>query len=193
MTFITLRIDENHCYFGTFLLSPAGKKTLCMLLKYREEQRFTQWWLWAILIGIGILPVYALIKQIGLGHPVGDHPMTNLGLVLFALFVLGFVVLFYKMRLITEIDDREIRIRFIPFSTRVFRWEDIESAEIVDYGFVGGWGIRYGSKYGVVYNMSGRIGLAIRTKSGKKMVVGTQRPDELGKVAKACLRAAQNQ
>ncbi len=56
------------------------------------------------------------------------------------------------------------------------------STKIIDYGFVGGWGIRYGSKHGVVYNTSGRIGIAIKTRKGEKLVIGTKKQNKLKQV-----------
>ena len=52
-------------------------------------------------------------------------------------------------------------------------------AEIVNYGFVGGWGIRLWTKYGTVYNMRGNKGLAIALTDGNKFLIGTQKPEEL--------------
>jgi len=49
----------------------------------------------------------------------------------------------------------------------------------VHYGFVGGWGIRLFTAYGTVYNMRGAKGLAIRLKSGKKFLIGSQRSEVL--------------
>ena len=49
----------------------------------------------------------------------------------------------------------------------------------VHYGFVGGWGIRFFTAYGTVYNMRGTKGLAINLEKGKKFLIGTQKPDLL--------------
>jgi hypothetical protein len=83
------------------------------------------------------------------------------------------------MYLKTEIDEDSIRIKFFPFANKVFHWKDIAKAEVVNYGFVGGWGIRIGTKYGTVYNIKGQQGLAIQLKNGKKRCIGTQKEAEL--------------
>ena len=49
----------------------------------------------------------------------------------------------------------------------------------LDYGFIGGYGIRLWTKYGTVYNTSGKIGLAITLNNGDKFLIGTQKSDEL--------------
>lgn len=61
-------------------------------------------------------------------------------------------------------------------------WEDVKQAKVVDYGFVGGWGIRFGTEYGTVYNIKGKKGLAIELNNGKKFLIGTQKEEELNEV-----------
>ena len=52
-----------------------------MKTEFKEEQKFTQWWLWVILIPIGILPIFGIYKQLILGEKFGDKPMSDLGLI----------------------------------------------------------------------------------------------------------------
>ena len=82
----------------------------------------------------------------------------------------------------TEIDPSTIRVVFFPFIKKTFDRAEIKSSEVINYGFVGGWGIRIGTRYGTVYNVSGKMGLAIELKNGKKYCVGTQREIELRQV-----------
>lgn len=153
-----------------------------MTVHFKEEQRFTQWWLWLILIPIGILPVVGIFRQLILGEEFGDKPMSDFGLVLFAVFVFALLGLFLMMRLKTEIDQNEIRMSFFPFVKKRVKWSEVKKAEVMNYGFVGGWGIRLSSKYGTVYNFKGNIGLAIELRNGKRFVIGTQRETELRKI-----------
>ncbi len=155
-----------------------------MKTDFKEEQKFTQWWLWLILIGTGIFPVMGIYKQLILGEKFGDKPMSDLGLIVFSAFIFGIIALFWMMRLKTEIDQKEIRMRFTPFTKRNVQWKDIESAKVVNYGFVGGWGIRLWTKYGTVYNTKGNKGLAIELKNGKRFLIGTQKEAELEKLIK---------
>ena len=155
-----------------------------MKLEFKEVQRFKQWWLWLIVMAGGIMPVIGIYKQIYKGVPWGDKPMSNTGLIIFACFTFALIGLFLMMKLKTEIDENGIRIRFVPFTSKQVRWSDIKSIEVVEYGFVGGWGIRLGTKYGTVYNIKGKNGLAIELKNGKKFLVGTQRQAELEQVVR---------
>ena len=150
-----------------------------MNVDFREEQRFTQWWLWLILIGIGVLPVFGIYKQLILGEPFGDKPMSDFGLVIFSLLIFTLIGLFVLMKLKTEINRDEIRMTFVPFVKKRVKWNEIREAKVLDYGFVGGWGIRYWTRYGTVYNIKGSRGLAIELINGKRILIGTQKDKEL--------------
>lgn len=152
-----------------------------MKVMFREVQKFTQWWLWLILLGIGIIPIYAIYKQLFLGEKFGNKPISDFGLIIFCVFTFVLIAMFWFIRLKTEIDENEIRMNFFPFTKRKVSWKEIKNVEIVNYGFVGGWGIRLGTKYGTVYNTKGNKGLAIELTNGKKFVIGTQKEIELNK------------
>ena len=154
-------------------------------LIFQEKQKFTQWWLWLLLGGIAIIPAYGIYKQLIMGLPFGSKPMSNVSLLLVALFIVALLSLFWLMELRTEISSREIRMQFYPFIKKSFVVDDIASAEVINYGFVGGWGIRIGTKYGTVYNVRGKHGLFICLKSGKKYVIGTQEPEAMAKAIKS--------
>ncbi|WP_418264556.1 hypothetical protein [Flavobacterium faecale] len=149
---------------------------------FQEEQKFTQWWLWLILSVIAIIPVYGIYQQIIQGEVFGDKPMSDKGLIVLAICSLGILLLFWLFTLKTEINSNEIQIKFFPLVKRVVEWKDVKSAELLNYGFVGGWGIRLFTKYGTVYNIKGNIGLALELKNGKKLLVGTQKMEELKEV-----------
>jgi hypothetical protein len=156
-----------------------------------EKQKFTQTWLWILLIlpGITFIGIFgiALYKQIYLGQPFGNHPMNNIGLIVICIFVfiilLGIFLLFFYGNLTTIIDKKEIILRFFPFhlSNRKYSWNSIERFDIVSYKPIsdfGGWGIRYGKK-GKAYNVKGNMGLQLYFKNGKRILIGTQKASEL--------------
>ena len=53
-----------------------------MNLFFKENQKFTQWWLWALLIGVVLIPIYGIYKQIIIGEQFGNNPLSNYGLIL---------------------------------------------------------------------------------------------------------------
>ncbi len=84
---------------------------------------------------------------------------------LFILLAPGLLWLMSAARLVTEVRDDWIYIRFYPFHRgfREFLREEIESFETCSYRPVldyGGWGIRFGSG-GKAYNVSGNRGLQL--------------------------------
>ncbi len=155
--------------------------------EFREVQKFSQWWIWLILIAIGFIPIYGIYKQLILGEIFGDKPMSDLGLILFAFSTFAIIALFYIIQLKTEINKFEIQFSFYPFIKKKIKWVDVKSANIVTYGLVG-YGIRFGTKYGTVYNIKGNKGLAIELKSGKKFLIGTQKHLELSEISKFILK-----
>ncbi|MBL85284.1 MAG: hypothetical protein CMO82_01345 [Winogradskyella sp.] len=152
-----------------------------MKIEFKERQKFTQWWIWLILIGLSIIPVYGIYKQLIMGIPVGTKPVSDLTMTILSIFIFGLIYFNWYMTLITEINKDGIKMRFIPFVKKEIQWSELKSIKIVNYGFVG-YGIRLGSKYGTVYNMKGNRGLAIELNNGKKFVIGTQKEMELKNV-----------
>lgn len=153
-----------------------------MKIEFKEAQKFQQWWLKLIFILIGIIPIWGIYTQLIKGEVFGNKPMSDFGLIIFSIFIFALIIMLWSMRLKTEIDENEIRVYFFPFLKKRILWKDVESAEVINYGFVGGWGIRYSAEYGTVYNISGNKGLAILLKNGKKLCIGTQKETELEKV-----------
>jgi len=113
--------------------------------------------------------------------------MPSFGLIIFSIFIFGLIALFYGIRLKTEINQNEIIVNFFPFIRKRINRNEIKSAKTLDYGFVGGWGIRVWTEYGTIYNTKGSKGLAIELNSGKKILIGTQKEAELNKIIEKCL------
>ena len=159
-----------------------------MNILFKEKQKFNLWWLWILLIGITLIPVYGIYKQIFNGEQFGNNPLSDSGLILFLVFMILFLLFFWMMKLTTEINKESIKVKFFPFTHKTILWKDVKTAEIINYGFVGGWGIRLGTKHGTVYNVKGNIGLAIELKNGEKICIGTQKEDELNRIVKEAIK-----
>ena len=151
--------------------------------EFIESQRFTQWWLWLILVGVALIPTWGMYSQVLMGTPMGNNPTPDWAVVFFCLFTYGMCFLFYFLQLKTTINAKGIHFGFFPLGVNRFHaWQNIDTAAVVHYGFVGGWGIRYGSKYGTVYNIRGAEGLAVVLKNGKKFLIGSQQIKTLTEV-----------
>lgn len=151
--------------------------------EFKEEQKFTQWWLWVLLILVYLSPFLANLKNIiedgfreTFSNAIFNHIIT-LGLV---------IVLLLLLKLTTKVNARGIQVRYFPFITKEFQWKDIESAKVIKYKFgeILGWGLRFRTFYGTVYNVRGYYGVFIKLKNGKKYLIGTQKESELKKAVK---------
>jgi hypothetical protein len=146
---------------------------------FSETQRLRQAWVWLVLVGVFALVFWQIFKPLFRDEPLQLHIVQLLSLLLVA----GLVLLFLFSRLKTRIDQECIRITYFPLiiKPRVFRWEDIDQAYVKKYNSFldfGGWGIRF-SSHGKAYNTSGNRGLQLILKSGDKILIGTQKAEEL--------------
>jgi len=146
---------------------------------FEEKQRFTQVWVWLILLGINGLFAFAFFYQIIGGKPFGDKPMSDSGLMVSIFISLVLSILFYLIRLETVINEEAIYVRFFPLQRKYkkINWDNIEAAHVRTYSPIreyGGWGLRMGA-----YNISGNKGLQLELKDGSKLLIGTNKTEEL--------------
>jgi len=152
---------------------------------FREVQAFRQWWAWILILAGAGIGWAGFIYQIILGRPFGNNPATDSSvMVLFVIFGVLFPLIFYIFRLITEVSQEYIRIRFFPVFSRRIKLSDVEKVIIRRYNPIreyGGWGIRYGGKgkKGWAYTVSGNLGVEIILKDGRSLLIGSKMPDKL--------------
>ena len=138
-----------------------------------------------MLIAISVLPFIGiffshLIFPESDAENISDSSTT----IIFAVTMVLVIILFLLMTLKTDIDQKAIKMSFFPFVKKRIEWKDVKKAEVINYGFVGGWGIRLFTNYGTVYNTSGNKGLALELQNGKRLVIGTQKEQELSRIVK---------
>ena len=154
-------------------------------MQFKEIQKFASWVMWlirGISIPVLLFCLWGYYQQVIIGNPIGDKPGPDWLFSVMFVFQAGIWWLFEKMQLETIANSSGIQMSFFPFTKKKIRWADIEKAEVINYGFVGGWGVRIGTKYGTVYNTQGKEGLWLRLKDGSKFVIGTQKKNELQRV-----------
>ncbi|MBN2245299.1 MAG: hypothetical protein JW755_05600 [Candidatus Aminicenantes bacterium] len=151
---------------------------------FQEEQRFTQLWiLIVVFIPVG-LAWYAGIQQLILGKPFGSHPAPDpIMWILWIVFGVIFPIFFFSVKLSTEVRHDGLYIRFFPFhhEFRTLPFEAIKQYAVRDYSPLreyGGYGIRYGSS-GKAYNVSGKRGVQLELVSGRKILIGSKKADEM--------------
>lgn len=150
---------------------------------FKEEQRFRQLWIWILVLLASTLPWIGLVIQVIFRQKLGNNPAPDWLLILIWLvFGIGFPLFFYTLRLITEVRKDGIYLKFFPFHRKfkIYLYNQIKSYEVRKYKPIreyGGWGIRYGFG-GMAYNVYGNKGIQLILKSNKKILIGTQKPDE---------------
>lgn len=146
-------------------------------LLFQEEQRFTQWWLWLIIISSFLFPM------INIGSKFARSEDTaSLIYVFFIIAAIGFVVLwiFGKLKLVVEITTKGLKYKFLPF---LYKWKTIDPADIKRFEVrtykpireYGGWGMKGMNPRNKAYNAYGNIGLQLYLKDGTRILLGTQK------------------
>ena len=147
---------------------------------FKEEQRFIQLWLILLLAVSTIVPVTMIIRE----YLNGKTSLLNLSwMLILILFATGFIF-FFKLK--TRIDEKGIHYQFFPFHLkfRLIQWNEIEKIYVRKYNPIseyGGWGLKGGALWnkgkGTAINVSGDIGIQLELKSGKRLLIGTQRKE----------------
>jgi hypothetical protein len=148
-----------------------------MKILYKEEQRFTQWWIWLLICLSFLVPAILLAIEIS------EQGIANELLVSFIVVVVtGLLVIIgvRTMKLQTQVTTESIRLRFPPFfiKWKHFDKNDIEKYEVRSYKPIaeyGGWGVRFRNRSNRAYNVKGKQGLQLHLINGKKVLIGTQR------------------
>jgi hypothetical protein len=140
---------------------------------FEEEQPFDQVWLWVIM-GIETCVVFIPMLAMGIAWSI---------MVMVGFFLALTMAMLASLKLMTWIDRIGIHYRFKPFHRRerTIYWDEIDAAEVRKYDPIreyGGWGIRTMKKGNVAYNVKGGYGIQVKLKSGKKILIGTQNPEE---------------
>ncbi|MFK5854786.1 MAG: hypothetical protein QM503_01560 [Bacteroidota bacterium] len=160
---------------------------------FKEEQKFGSPSLYISMGFIYAIPtfifLYAFYQQFVLKVPFGNEPISDNGLLIMAFSIfavlIGSAYLLFGSKLITVVNSESILITFKPLTGKKisFAKSEIEKFEIREYKPTkeyGGYGVKQGKKrIGKAYNVSGKIGLQLYLKDGKKVLVGTQRGDAL--------------
>lgn len=158
---------------------------------FYEKQCLRQMWIWAIALAASLalfcIPVYGLYTQLIAGQPFGNRPMSDAGLIVFALFTCSIAIalpwLLYTTHLTVWVSDEYIHIRYFPFVRKRIPLRHIAHAGVRTYHPVleyGGWGIRMSLRgRGWAFSVSGNRGVQLHFKSGKRMLIGSQKPEEL--------------
>jgi hypothetical protein len=140
--------------------------------RFREVQRFSPLLLGALAVGLAGLGA-------ALWRGAVDRTAVAVGIGLVAAAVV--VVLYLGMPLVTEVRGQCLCVRLVPFPARRIALHDIREVWVRTYRPLleyGGWGIRFG-RQGMAYNARGNRGVQLLLADGRKVLIGSQRPEAL--------------
>ncbi len=154
---------------------------------FNETQRFNQWWIQLINIGLLAFLLFSFYNWYIAGESTGNVTSTDtIGQVVVIVSIIPVLLLLYSIKLKTSIDEIGIHYKFTPFhfSRKTIRWNEIEKCFVRTYNPIkeyGGWGYRtsFGKKKGSAFNVKGNLGIQLELKSGKKLLIGTQKEIEV--------------
>ena len=152
---------------------------------FTEIQRFRQPLLLVVLALVAV-PFWYLV----VAHFVFGTTVEGAGaLVVFWLFA-GVLVpaLVLALRLRTEVSPTGLRVRFPPFVDREIPFAEIRRVQSRTYRPLreyGGWGIRWGGRGRMAYNVSGNKGVEVELTDGRSVMVGSRRADQLAEAIRA--------
>jgi len=149
---------------------------------FLEKQKFTQAWLWLLMAVSMIAPLVIIIKEYSKEN--SDITFSTL-----LLIIAGFLLpigLILSFTLITRIDEKGIHYQFKPFyiKFKTIEWKELKEAFVREYDPIseyGGWGLKGGffRSKGKAVNVSGTTGLQLIFKNNKKLLIGTQKGNEV--------------
>ena len=158
---------------------------------FNEVQKFRQPWMMAVIFSPFIIWIFVLVKTMSSTEKTDSE--SAIAVILAGLIMAGLTFLLFKVKLETGIRKEGIYYRFFPFHFRkkLISKAEIRSFEVRQYKPIteyGGWGIRPGIRgRGRAYNVSGNMGLQLYLTNGKKLLIGTQKPSEIGKAMEAMM------
>jgi hypothetical protein len=138
-----------------------------------ESQKVKQAWIIVLMITVTIFSIINYVQM----------PATFSSIApLIIIFVANLILIALKLN--TKINKQGIYFQLFPFQFKYneISWNDVLTIEVRKYKPIreyGGWGYRFSFKNGKAYNISGNMGLQIVLKNGDKILIGTQKPDEL--------------
>ena len=162
---------------------------------YREEQSFA-WWVYVLL---------ALMVVLGCSsaawHPQGREalaraargPWLEVPLAMAVGLVLPPVLIVGVLRMTTEVTPAECRVWFgiVPTYRRAVVLDAIQAIEVVQYRPIRDhwfWGVRMTRDGERVMTARGNRGVRLLFADGSRMLIGSQRPEELAEALERAIR-----
>jgi hypothetical protein len=164
-------------------------------LSFREEQKFS-WRLCLVLVCSVVAAVVIIVSILAMQDSV-DASVFVTAILGGIVAPIAIVALFLLTNLETEVHSDRLRVRLFPFHIRHRETpiEDLSQCYARTYKPIreyGGWGIRCGFRKGSgkAYNMKGNQGVQLVFKNGKRLLIGSQKPDELAEAISSIMESS---
>lgn len=166
-----------------------------MKVLFKEKQRVS-------LVSLAVsLPIFILLvinlyrlsdNQLSFGSNLVNNPGLSSLLILVGLLVLASIL----VKLETSITSSGITVSFFPvlLKPRTILWSDVDSVFVREYNPLqefGGWGlfrvnlpVQRGLGNNRAINLKGNKGLQLVMKDGSRLLIGTQKVEELERIIK---------
>ena len=168
---------------------------------YYEEQRFRQPWIWAVALPSLFLPMVLFWHRMYLVFILGENAfrirmspaelmVVTLGITLLCLTALA-ILFYFKMQ--TFVNPEKVIVKMFPFGNLRLPMADIDQAFFRAYSPVreyGGWGVRNTLSGDKAYNVYGKEGVQLVLRDGKRILLGSQRANELAEMMQNMLHKA---
>ena len=155
---------------------------------FREVQLVRCSWIWLPAAVPACIFAYGIYQQIILGRPWGDRPMPDDMLLAAGALMLLLPVWLLNARLITEVRDEELEIRFLLlWPRRLIPFRIIRKVEVRTYRPLAefrGWGVHW-NFVGWTYNVRGNRGVELELSGRDPVLIGSERPEELAAAIQA--------
>lgn len=155
---------------------------------FKEQQRFSNWILWLLLISMAVGVWFWFVASIILSTGVStgmEESITPAWFVVLVWIIVGIVIpLFvFILRFDLQIEDGEIKFQYFPFHIKPKRLsiKEIQNYKIVRFdplGDYGGWGIRKKANTIGYITASGR-GVIVLLDGEMQLTFGSDQPKEL--------------
>lgn len=159
---------------------------------YREEQRFRQWWVLLLVLGIAALSWWGFYEQIVRGRPWGNNPGPDWVIWLnWLIFGIAFPWWFYSMRLVVEVTPQAVQVWLWPLARRTIPLNEIAAVQKRIYQPLrefGGWGVRGLSRRRMAYTVSGDQGVQLTLHNGDIVLIGSQEAPQFALAVEAARR-----
>jgi hypothetical protein len=158
-------------------------------LTFNEEQKFGLWLRIINVLSMIVVAVIVFLAHNSIPEEQINTPIVICNIAIGFFIPLVLALLFAMLKLQTQVRDDGLYVRFFPFHIKFKKFTKDQIAECCSRTYrpiheYGGWGIRFG-KSGKAYNVSGNQGVQLVLSNGKKLLIGSQRPEELASVINA--------